>query len=93
MKRCVLLVYYVSLSFKNSFEMNKKGQYLNRILTLLTWMAILIVVRFLLQTTTFATFRVPTDSMQPTLLPGDNILVNKSIMGARIFDIWEATEG
>ena len=26
--------------------------------------------------------------MQPTLLPG----VNKSIMGARIFDIWEATE-
>ena len=92
MKRCVLLVYYVSLSFKNSFEMNKKGQYLNRILTLLTWMAILIVVRFLLQTTTFATFRVPTDSMQPTLLPGDNILVNKSIMGARIFDIWEAAE-
>lgn len=30
--------------------------------------------------------------MQPTLLPGDNILVNKTIMGARIFDIWEAAE-
>ena len=30
--------------------------------------------------------------MYPTLLPGDNILVNKTIMGARIFDIWEAAE-
>ena len=70
----------------------KKLGNLNGVLILLTWIAILIVVRFLSQTTTFATFRVPTDSMQPTLLPGDNILVNKSIMGARIFDIWEAAE-
>ena len=29
----------------------------------------------------------PTDSMQLTLEPGDNILVNKTIMGARIFNI------
>ena len=72
--------------------MNKVRKYWNSILTLLAWIAILIVVRFLLQTTTIASFRVPTDSMQPTLLPGDNILVNKTIMGARIFDIWEAAE-
>ena len=45
-----------------------------------------------MQTTAVCTFSIPTDSMQPTLLPGDNILVNKSIMGARIFDIWEAAE-
>ena len=37
-------------------------------------------------------FLIPTDSMQPTLQPGDNILVNKCIMGARIFDVWEAVE-
>ena len=42
--------------------------------------------------TTIASFRIPTDSMQPTLQPVDNILVNKSIMGARIFNIWEAAE-
>ena len=42
--------------------------------------------------TTIASFRIPTDSMQPTLQPGDNILVNKSIMGARIFNIWDAAE-
>ena len=45
-----------------------------------------------MQTTTVCTFRIPTDSMQPTLQPGDNILVNKWVMGARIFDIWEASE-
>ena len=41
---------------------------------------------------TFTSFSIPTDSMQPTLQPGDNILVNKSIMGARIFNIWDAAE-
>ena len=30
--------------------------------------------------------------MQPTLLPGDHILVNKWVIGARIFNIWEAAE-
>ena len=40
----------------------------------------------------FTSFRIPTDSMYPTLQPGDNILVNKCIMGARIFNIWDAAE-
>ena len=53
---------------------------------------ILIVVGWFLKVVVFASFHVPTDSMQPALQPGDNILVNKSIMGARIFDIWEAAE-
>lgn len=30
--------------------------------------------------------------MEPTLLPGDNIVVNKWVMGGRIFDIWDASE-
>ena len=50
------------------------------------------LVGILLQITTFVSFRIPTDSMQPILLPGDNILVNKSIMGARIFNVWDAAE-
>lgn len=31
--------------------------------------------------------------MEPTLLPGDYILVNKWVMGARIFDVMDAAEG
>ena len=72
--------------------MNRVWKYYNRVVTLFTWIGILMIVWFLLQTTTIASFRVPTDSMQPALLSGDNILVNKTIMGARIFDIWEAAE-
>lgn len=64
----------------------------DRLLNLFLGIAFLLLVRFLLQTTTFASFRIPSDSMQPALLPGDNILVNKWMMGARIFDIWEAEE-
>ena len=59
---------------------------------MLLFICILILFCLLLQVTAVATFRIPTDSMQPTLLPGDNILVNKTIMGARIFNLWEAAE-
>lgn len=53
----------------------------------------LVALWVLLQVTCIATFRIPSDSMEPALLPGDNILVNKWVMGARIFNIWDAAEG
>lgn len=58
----------------------------------LVYLCILVVVLNIFQITIITSFSIPTDSMQPTLQPGDNILVNKSIMGARIFDVWEAVE-
>ena len=61
-------------------------------LTFSFYFCLLLFLGFVLKITSFASFRIPTDSMQPTLQPGDNILVNKSIMGARLFDIWEAAE-
>ena len=33
----------------------------------------------------FDLFIIPTESMEPTLLPGDRVVVNKIIMGARIY--------
>ena len=53
----------------------------------------LVALWALLQVPCIATFRLPSDSMEPALLPGDNILVNKWVMGARIFNIWDAAEG
>lgn len=35
----------------------------------------------------FASFKVPTPSMVPSMLPGDHIVVNKLAYGARLFDI------
>ena len=46
-----------------------------------------------LQVTTWTSFRVPSHSMYPALMPGDYILVNKWMMGARIFDVWDAIDG
>ena len=67
-------------------------KYVDRLLNLLMGIGVLVLFWLLLQVTVVASFRIPTDSMQATLLPGDNILVNKSIMGARIFDIWDMAE-
>ena len=52
-----------------------------------------LILWMLLQVTSFTSFRIPTDSMQPTLIPGDYILVEKWTMGARIFDLLDAAEG
>ena len=64
----------------------------DRLLTLAFGVCVLAVVWLLLQVTCITSFRVPSHSMYPTLVSGDYILVNKWIMGARIFDIWEAVE-
>ena len=67
-------------------------KWLDKLLTLAFGICVLALVWVLVQVTSLTSFRVPTPSMCPTLIPGDYILVNKWIMGARIFDIWEATE-
>ncbi|MFI3306512.1 MAG: signal peptidase I [Rikenellaceae bacterium] len=38
-------------------------------------------------------FVIPTGSMQPTLIPGDRVIVNKLIAGARIYDEYDFSEG
>ena len=67
-------------------------KYKDILLSISFYICVLIFIWLVFQITTFAIFRIPTGSMQPTLQPGDNILVNKCIMGARVFDIWEAAE-
>ena len=63
------------------------------LLSVAFYICILIIGWLVLQTTCFTTFTIPSDSMAPTLQAGDRILVNKWIMGARIFNIWDALEG
>ena len=65
---------------------------LSGILVVIIVFYFIVAISILIRVLSLAFFRVPTDSMQPALQPGDNILVNKTIMGARIFDIWEAAE-
>ncbi len=41
----------------------------------------------------FASFSTPTTSMTPTIIPGDYVLINKFVMGGRLFNIFDALEG
>lgn len=59
---------------------------------LLTWLSIvcgIIVLWVIIQVTVLATFKIPSNSMEPALMVGDNIIVNKLIMGGRIFNLWK----
>lgn len=40
----------------------------------------------------FASYNIPSSSMKPTLLPGDYILVDKTYLGARIFNLQASIE-
>ncbi len=63
----------------------------------LLWLGIkvgicLLIGRTLGQVFLLSTYCIPTDSMLPTLLPGDQIVVNKTCMGARLFSLNDAFE-
>ena len=65
----------------------------DKLLNCLVACGMALILWMLLQVTSFTSFRIPTDSMQPTIIPGDYILVEKWTMGARIFDLLDAAEG
>lgn len=67
--------------------MNYIKRFLNAVLNILFWGSCFCVVLFLLQLFCFASFKIPSDSMEPTLRDGDFILVNKLVLGARLFDV------
>lgn len=71
---------------------NRDKRFIDGIIALLFYLCLFAVVWGFLQVICFVAFQIPTDSMHPALQSGDNILVNKTIMGARIFNIWEAAE-
>lgn len=75
------------------FDKKKLGRLVDWCLAFMLGMYGLYALWLLLQVTTFASFKIPTSSMEPTLQPGDCVLVNKWIIGPRIFDIWDAASG
>lgn len=54
---------------------------------------LLILAWVFLQVFVFTSFKVPSDSMEPALVPGDCILVDKCSTGARLFDLLKAVNG
>lgn len=65
----------------------KRKSYLNRLLTLFGGIVLFLLVGLFLQIFCFTTFKIPSDSMESALIAGDEIIVNKMIYGARLFNI------
>jgi signal peptidase I len=57
------------------------------------WLSMLIVAYLCLQIFFFTSFKIPSDSMSPSLQTGDNILVYKLIPGASLFNLFASIQG
>lgn len=57
----------------------------NYIVNIIISVAIIYGIWLLMRTCVFDYFTIPTSSMYPTLKPGDKVIVNKLLMGARIY--------
>ena len=67
----------------------KLHKWLCRIQDVLFVGLVVVLVWLFLQVSTYATFRIPSDSMEPAILAGDYIVVNKWIMGGRVFNLFD----
>ena len=62
-------------------------------LTIFLWLCGIFAILMCIQVLCLTSFKIPSDSMKPELMPGDYILVNKLPMGARLFNIFSAING
>lgn len=65
----------------------------NIALTAFNYASILVFGFILLRVFVFGSYKIPTDSMEPTIIPGDYVFVNKLAYGARLFNLFDAMEG
>ena len=69
------------------------GRVLNIALNVFNGISMIIIGFLLMRVFVFGSYRIPTDSMTPAIIPGDYVLVNKPAYGARLFDLFDALEG
>ena len=61
----------------------------------LVWLAVVlgVAVHYSWRALVADTFVIPSDSMSPTLLPGDRVRVDKTVFGARLYTSLDFTDG
>lgn len=72
---------------------SKLGMFGNRIFNIAFVCCVAIFLYLFLQLFFVASFKIPSDSMEPALLTGDYVLVDKCSKGARLFNVFDALEG
>lgn len=58
----------------------------NYIVDIIVSIAVVYGLWLLMRVFVFDYFTIPTNSMYPTLKPGDKVVVNKLLMGARLYN-------
>ena len=61
---------------------------INKAVDIVFWSCMVTVLWFTLQVFLFSSFKIPSDSMEPDLRIGDNILVLKPTIGPRVFNLF-----
>ena len=61
---------------------------INKAVDIVFWSCMVTVLWFPLQVFLFSSFKIPSDSMEPELTIGDNILVLKPTIGPRVFNLF-----
>lgn len=61
---------------------------INKAVDTVFWSCMVTVLWFTLQVFLFSSFKIPSDSMEPELTIGDNILVLKPTIGPRVFNLF-----
>ena len=61
---------------------------INKTINIVFWLCMLVALWFTAQVFLFTSFKIPSDSMEPGLTTGDNILVWKPTIGPRIFNLF-----
>lgn len=61
---------------------------INKAINIVFWLCMIVALWFVVQVFVFASFKIPSDSMEPELTTGDNVLVWKPTIGPRIFNLF-----
>ena len=80
------------LRFKMRYLKKYIGVLYNLLVCVTGGSLLMMIIWLLLQIFVFASFAIPSDSMEPVLIPGDYVLVNKMLKGPRIFSLGDARQ-
>lgn len=73
--------------------MKRVKKWTERLVDIAFWACMAVAAYAIAQVFAVTSFKIPSNSMAPALLPGDYILVDKCSGGARLFDVYDALEG
>ena len=75
--------------------MKKRGvtYFIDKLISIIAWVAVIIVFVVVIRVFFFSSFKIPSNSMYPTLIDGDNVIINKAVVGAKLYNLFAAWRG